>query len=328
MSVARSRRRSAAIIVSSAVLALAFASSQSSTAQAQTVASNGCPYWVNSSGKRVPSWPPGSKPTGDPNYRTNPSTGEAFGVNASGQWVNSTGQPVPYWPPGSKPTGDPNYRTNPSTGEAFGVNASGQWVNSTGQPVPYWPPGSKPTGDPNYRTNPSTGEAFELVPCPPPTQTAGLQPGGHPVLVPGGNVGGGWSRSSYSDFPTFDGSGAGGGVYGAARFYVQPNFFVGPEAGFMLLDINARNQDTAFGFIRTDAYLGGQAGVTVQGPGASKINLYTGLDAHWSRITVGVEAADERMSKILGGWSVHSGVELQPIPSIPTLWLGVDVRPM
>jgi hypothetical protein len=158
------------------------------------------------------------------------------------------------------------------------------------------------------------------------TYAVGGWTGGYPVLVFGGNIGGGWSRNTYSDFPTFDGNGAGGGVYGAARFYVLPNFFVGPEAGFMLLDINARNPDSAFGIVRTDAYLGGQAGVTVQGPGASKINLYTGLDADWSRITVGVEAANERMSKTLGGWSVHGGVELQPIPSIPNLWLGLDLR--
>jgi hypothetical protein len=150
--------------------------------------------------------------------------------------------------------------------------------------------------------------------------------GGQPVLVLGGNLGGGWSQNSYSDFPTFDGSGAGGGVYGAARYYIQPGFFIGPEAGFMLLNINARNPDTAFGIVRTDAYVGGQAGVTLQGPGASKINLYTGLDADWSRITVGVEADFERMSKTLGGWSVHGGVEVQPIPSIPTLLLGLDLR--
>src|SRR5438477_9218222 len=125
----------------------------------------------------------------------------------------------------------------------------------------------------------------------------GTDLGGQSVLVLGGNVGGGWSRNSYSDFRTFDGSGAGGGVYGAARYYVQPNFFVGPEAGFMLLDIHARNPDTAFGIVRTDAYLGGQAGVTVRGPGASKMNLYTGVDADWSRVTVGVSLADERMSK-------------------------------
>jgi hypothetical protein len=150
--------------------------------------------------------------------------------------------------------------------------------------------------------------------------------GGQPVLVLGGNLGGGWSRNTYSDFPTFDGSGAGGGVYGAARYYIQPGFFIGPEAGFMLLNINARNPDTAFGIVRTDAYVGGQAGVTLQGPGASKINLYTGLDADWSRITVGIEADFERMSKTLGGWSVHGGVEVQPIPSIPTLLLGFDLR--
>ena len=139
----------------------------------------------------------------------------------------------------------------------------------------------------------------------------GTDLGGQSVLVLGGNVGGGWSRNSYSDFRTFDGSGAGGGVYGAARYYVQPNFFVGPEAGFMLLDIHARNPDTAFGIVRTDAYVGGQAGVTVRGPGASKMNLYTGVDADWSRVTVGVSLADERMSKTLGGWSVHGGVEVE-----------------
>jgi hypothetical protein len=151
--------------------------------------------------------------------------------------------------------------------------------------------------------------------------------GGQPLLVLGGNLGGGWSRNTYSDFPTFNGSGAAGGLYGAARFYVQPNFFVGPEGGFMLLDINARNSDTAFGFVRTAAYVGGQAGVTVQGPGASKINIYTGVDANWSRVVVGVEAADERMSKTLGaGWSVHGGAEVQPVPSIPTMWLGLDLR--
>ena len=166
---------------------------------------------------------------------------------------------------------------------------------------------------------------FHRVPCPPQNASIGLNLGANPVLVLGGNLGGGWSRNTYSDFLTFDGSGAGGGVYGVARYYVQPGFFVGPEGGFMLLNINARNPDGAFGFVRTDAYLGGQAGVTLQGPGASKINLYTGLDANWSRITVGVEA-DERMSKILGGWSVHGGVEVQPIPSIPTMWLGLDLR--
>jgi hypothetical protein len=142
----------------------------------------------------------------------------------------------------------------------------------------------------------------------------------------GGNIGGGWSRNTYSDFPTFNGSGAGGGIYGAARYYVQPNFYVGPEAGFMLLDINARNQDTAFAIVHTDVYLGGQAGVTLRGPGASKINIYTGVDADWSRIKVGVEAANERMSKTLGGWSVHGGVEMQPSPAIPNLWLGLDLR--
>ena len=170
---------------------------------------------------------------------------------------------------------------------------------------PGWGPG--PLLGPRASSNPDPnhvsygGHNYVRVPCPQQNASIGLNLGANPVLVLGGNLGGGWSRNSYSDFPTFDGSGAGGGVYGAARFYVQPNFFVGPEAGFMLLDINARNPDSAFAFVRNQAYLGGQAGVTVQGPGASKVNLYTGLDAAWSRVTAGVEFLNERMSKNLWG---------------------------
>jgi hypothetical protein len=217
--------------------------------------------------------------------------------------------------------GDPNRAFNPTTGQNV-VRRKDNWIDvKTGQVIvaPKLCPETA-----TQTTTPSVG--MRTVPTGGGTSTFGALTGGHPVLVLGGNIGGGWSRNTYSDFPTFDGSGAGGGVYGAARFYVQPNFFVGPEAGFMILDINARNPDSAFGIVRTDAYLGGQAGVTLQGPGASKINIYTGLDADWSRITVGVSSADERMSKVLGGWSVHGGVEVQPNPSIPTMWLGLDLR--
>jgi hypothetical protein len=215
------------------------------------------------------------------------------------------------------------------------------WIDAkTGEGVPTVPIGitreelhSLQIGDHPNQAHGAGAHDYVRVPCPTPifrnlfpSTSSSAIGGGNPVLVLGGNLGGGWSRNSYSDFPTFDGSGAGGGVYGVARFNIQPGFFIGPEGGFMLLNINARNPDSAFGFVRTDAYLGGQAGVTLQGPGASKINLYTGLDADWSRVTVGVSNADERMSKVLGGWSVHGGIEVQPNPSIPNLWLGLDLR--
>ena len=200
------------------------------------------------------------------------------------------------------------------------------------------------TGDPNHAS--VGGKTLFWKPCPPPTQSAGLPPpaangggvqiglsggyiGGNPVLVLGGNIGGGWSRNSYSDFPTFDGSGWGAGGFAVLRYYFQPNLFVGPEFGGMFLNVNGTNPDGAFSKYRWMTYEGGQVGYTFAVPNTTRANLYLGAAFSQGGINVGVNAGDfsESMSKTLNGWPAHGGIEFQPAPvSIPNLWFGVDYR--
>ena len=160
-----------------------------------------------------------------------------------------------------------------------------------------------------------------------PVQPVSYVPSGWTFVI-GGNVGGGQSWNNYDIFPTFDGNGLGGGGFLGARYYTPSGWFIGPELGAMALNVNGTNPDDAFSKIRWMAFEGGQIGYSFNTPGSTPINVYLGAGASQAGFRVGIDREPfESMSKTLNGWSVHTGVEVQPAPSsVPNLWLGVDYR--
>ena len=161
-----------------------------------------------------------------------------------------------------------------------------------------------------------------------PVEPLRYMPSGWTIVI-GVNVGGGESWNHYGTFPTFDGSGAGGGGFFAARYYTASGFFIAPEFGAMALNVNGRNEVGAFSKIQWMAFEGAQGGFRFNGPQSTAVNVYFGAGASQAGYKVGIDsdAFSESMSKTLNGWSAHTGFDAQVAPvSLPNLWVGFDYR--
>jgi hypothetical protein len=165
-----------------------------------------------------------------------------------------------------------------------------------------------------------------------PVQPVRYMPSGLEIVI-GVNVGGAESWNNYGNFPTFSGSGGGGGAFVVPRYYTQSGWFIGAEFGGMGVDINGRNDAGAFSKIQSIVYEGGQVGYRFGGGIINPVNVYVGVDAAQSRYNVGINAdftrdfPGESMTRTLNGWSTHGGFEVQPMPMrLPNLYVGFDYR--
>jgi len=171
---------------------------------------------------------------------------------------------------------------------------------------------------------PTAQTAYEVVSG---SQPVRYMPSGWTIGV-GVEFGVGESRNDYGNVPTFNGSGAGGGAFFAARYYTQSGWFFAADVGGMGLNVNGRNADGAFSKVQSMTYEEVQAGYRFSGT-TNPINVYVGGGAAQAKYTVGVDSTlfNESMTRVLDGWTVHTGFEVQPAPmSVPNLWVGFDYR--
>jgi opacity protein-like surface antigen len=127
----------------------------------------------------------------------------------------------------------------------------------------------------------------------------------------GGTVG--QSSNTYGDFPSFDGSDAGGGV-SYARYNFPNGWFVGGEGSGIGLSMNGLNQYGAFGNIRSLNYQGVQFGYNFQN---APLTVYAGFDTLKYSAGIGAPLASfDTMSGTLPGYSAHAGAEFRPTPNL------------
>src|SRR3981189_3633632 len=129
----------------------------------------------------------------------------------------------------------------------------------------------------------------------------------------GGNLTDGQSSNTYSNFPSFDGSGTRGGGFSYMRYNFPNGWFVGSEGGGMGLSMNGINQNGAFGNISL-YYQGVQFGYKFTN-GGLPLTVYAGFDTLKYNAGIGGPFAPfDTVSGTLPGYSAHAGVEYRPTP--------------
>ena len=136
----------------------------------------------------------------------------------------------------------------------------------------------------------------------------------------GGNLTDGAGSNTYSNFPGFDGRGAGGG-FSNMRYNFPNGWFVGTEGGTMGLSMSGISQAGAFG--RSLSYEGVQLGYNFQGAGRLPVTVYAGFNTLKYNTGIGDPfAAFDSTSGALPGYAVNAGIEFQPTSNL-SLSLGV-----
>jgi hypothetical protein len=134
----------------------------------------------------------------------------------------------------------------------------------------------------------------------------------------GGDLTGVQSLNTYSNFPSLDLSGAGGGGLSTASTNLQNGWFVGSRAGTMGLGMNGFTQDDALGTIGSLTYQGVQFGYNLQDEtGASPFKVYGGFDAVKYNTAIGNPfTAFNSTANTVTGYSAHGGIEFQAAPNV------------
>jgi opacity protein-like surface antigen len=128
----------------------------------------------------------------------------------------------------------------------------------------------------------------------------------------GGNPAGGQGSNTYGNFPSFDGSGAGGGGFSRTNF---PNgWFVGGEGGGIGLGMNGINQVGAFD--SSLSYQGVQFGYNFKNEGSLPVTVYAGFDTLKYNTGIGNLLAPFDNVSATAGYSAHAGVEFKPTSNV------------
>jgi opacity protein-like surface antigen len=128
----------------------------------------------------------------------------------------------------------------------------------------------------------------------------------------GGNPASGQSSNTYGNFPSFDGSDAGGGGFSRNNF---PNgWFVGGEGGGTGLRMNGINQGGAFG--SSFSYQGVQFGYNFKNEGSLPVTVYAGFDTLKYNTGIGNLLAPFDNVSGTAGYSAHAGVEFKPTSNV------------
>lgn len=140
----------------------------------------------------------------------------------------------------------------------------------------------------------------------------------------GGSLAGSQGADTYGNFPSFDGSDAGGG---AMRNNFPNGWFVGGVGGRIGLGMNGFGQAGAFGNLGALDYQGVQFGYKFQNASAGPLTVFGGFDTLKYNTGIGTgigggpfAAFDNANTQ--SGYRVHGGVEFQPAPNV-SLSLGV-----
>ena len=143
----------------------------------------------------------------------------------------------------------------------------------------------------------------------------------------GGTVG--QSSNTYGNFPSFDGSDAGGGS-SATRYNFPNGWFVGGEGGRIGLGMNGFGQAGAFGNIGALDYQGVQFGYNFKNAaGGLPVTVYAGFDTLKYNTGIGSPFAPfDSTSGTLPGYSAHAGIEYQPTSNLSlSLGFGYTQQP-
>jgi opacity protein-like surface antigen len=141
----------------------------------------------------------------------------------------------------------------------------------------------------------------------------------------GSSLAGSQSANTYGNFPSFDGSDAGGGS-SATRYNFPNGWFVGGEGGRIGLGMNGFGQAGAFGNIGALDYQGVQFGYKFQNAASGPLTVFAGFDALKYNTGTGAGSVGPfsafDSSNAQSGYSARAGVEFQPAPNV-SLSLGV-----
>jgi opacity protein-like surface antigen len=128
----------------------------------------------------------------------------------------------------------------------------------------------------------------------------------------GGDPAGGQSSNTYGNFPSFDGSGVGGGSFSRTNF---PNgWFVGGEGGSTGLSMNGVSQAGAFGSSLN--YQGVQFGYNFKNSDSLPVTVYAGFDTLKYNTGIGNLLAPFDNVSATAGYSAHAGVEFKPTSNV------------
>jgi hypothetical protein len=138
----------------------------------------------------------------------------------------------------------------------------------------------------------------------------------------GGNLAVGQGLDTYGNFPGFDGSNIRGGGFSSMRYNFSNGWFVGREGGGMGLSMNGLSPNGAFG--SPSLYFeGAQVGYNFQNGSGLPLKVYAGFDTLKYNTGIGGPLASfDSTSGTLPVYSVHAGVEFQPVPNL-SLSLGL-----
>jgi len=125
----------------------------------------------------------------------------------------------------------------------------------------------------------------------------------------GGNPAGGQSSNTYGNFPSFDGSGAGG----FSRFNLPNGWFVGGEGGTGF-GISGINQVGAFG--SSFSSQGVQFGYNFKNEGSLPVTVYAGFDTLKYNTGIGNLLAPFDNVSATAGYSAHAGIEFKPTSNV------------